>query len=108
MNEQETEQSWQIYNEEEAAKKVEREKKIQRNARKLELKKEKVIGKLIRHEDQVRGSKAQAEQALQLKRDLHLRMQEERKLAQATLKQIELLETQTVDKALSKVGTDGA
>ena len=33
------EQSWKIYNEEEANKKLEREKKIQRNIRKLELKK---------------------------------------------------------------------
>ena len=48
--ERDMEQYWKIQNEEEANKKLEREKKIQRNMRKLELKKEKVVGKLQRHE----------------------------------------------------------
>ena len=38
-------QCWKIYNEEENNKKLEREKKILRNQRKLELKKEKVLEK---------------------------------------------------------------
>lgn len=68
------EQAWKIYNEEEANKRAEREKKIQRNIRKLELKKQKVIDKLIRHEDQVKQRKSQQEQAIQLKRELNLRL----------------------------------
>lgn len=49
--EQDMEQAWKIYNEEEANKRVEREKKMQRNIRKLELKKMKVVEKLARHEE---------------------------------------------------------
>ena len=49
--------SWKIYNEEEANKKAERDKKIQRNIRKLELKKEKVILKLQKHDRQVKDRK---------------------------------------------------
>ena len=48
--ERDMEEAWKIYNEEEANKRAEREKKIQRNIRKLELKKEKVIGKLLKHD----------------------------------------------------------
>lgn len=43
--EQDMDQCWKIYNEEEANKKKEREKKILRNQRKLALKKEKVLEK---------------------------------------------------------------
>ena len=43
-------QAWKIYNEEEANKRAEREKKIARNLRKLELKKEKVVEKQMKHE----------------------------------------------------------
>jgi len=49
--------AWKIYNEEEANKRMEREKKIQRNIRKLELKKEKVIVKLIRHDQLIKDKK---------------------------------------------------
>lgn len=49
-NEEDMDQAWKIYNEEEANKRAEREKKIQRNARKLELKKEKVVQKILRHD----------------------------------------------------------
>ena len=42
---------WKIYNEEEANKRAEREKKVQRNNRKLELKKQKVVQKLLMHEN---------------------------------------------------------
>ena len=48
--EKDMEQAWKIYNEEQANKKLERTKKIQRNLRKLELKKEKVITKLQKHD----------------------------------------------------------
>ena len=48
--EKDMEQAWKIYNEEQANKKLERNKKIQRNLRKLELKKEKVITKLQKHD----------------------------------------------------------
>ena len=51
--ERQMEQQWKIYNEEEMSKKEERDKRIQRHVRKLELKKEKVVGKLFRHEAQV-------------------------------------------------------
>ena len=48
--EKDMEQAWKIYNEEQANKKLERNKKIQRNLRKMELKKEKVITKLQKHD----------------------------------------------------------
>jgi len=51
--ERDMEQAWKILNEEEASKRAERDKKLQRNTRKLELKKQKVVEKLIRHEQQV-------------------------------------------------------
>jgi len=73
------EEAWKIYNEEEANKKLEREKKILRNLRKLELKKQKVIEKLIKHDVQVKDRKAQQDQAIELKRELSLCMVEERK-----------------------------
>ena len=57
-------EAWKIYNEEEANKKQERDKKIQRNIRKLELKKQKVVEKLIRHDDQVKHRKSQQESAV--------------------------------------------
>lgn len=102
------EQAWKIYNEEEANKRNEREKKIQRNIRKLELKKKKVIEKLIRHDDQVKIRKSQQEQAILLKRELNLRMIEERKQMQHTIKTIDKLEHKNVDKALAKHNVDGA
>ena len=55
--ERDMEQSWKIYNEEEANKKAEREKKVLRNQRKLELKKEKVFEKQLKHEQQVKERK---------------------------------------------------
>ena len=72
--EKDTEQAWKIYNEEQANKKLERTKKLQRNMRKLELKKEKVIYKLQKHDAQVAERKMQKEQAIQLKRELNLRL----------------------------------
>ena len=45
MAEREQEQSWKLFNEEEHHKKLERAKKMQRNQRKIELKKEAVIRK---------------------------------------------------------------
>ena len=55
--ERDMDSAWKIYNEEEANKRLEREKKIQRNIRKLELKKEKVVVKLIRHEQLLKEKK---------------------------------------------------
>ncbi len=57
--ERDMDSAWKIYNEEEANKRLEREKKIQRNIRKLELKKEKVVVKLIRHEQLLKEKKQQ-------------------------------------------------
>ena len=74
--ERQIEESWKIYNEEEVSKKVEREKRIQRHIRKLELKKEKVVGKLFRHEAQVNQRKIQQQQAIEIKRDLNIQLQE--------------------------------
>mmetsp|Transcript_28598 Transcript_28598/g.38129 ORF Transcript_28598/g.38129 Transcript_28598/m.38129 type:complete len:135 (-) Transcript_28598:429-833(-) len=102
------EEAWKIYNEEEANKKLEREKKILRNLRKLELKKQKVIEKLIKHDVQVKERKAQQDQAIELKRELSLCMVEERKQLQQTMKHIEKLETKSVDQALAKQSVDGA
>ena len=105
--ERDMEEAWKIYNEEEANKRAEREKKIQRNIRKLELKKEKVIGKLLKHDAQVAERKAQQNQAIQLKRELNLRMIEERKQMQDAIKTIDKLESRGVDAALAKQGVDG-
>ena len=90
--EKDMEQAWKIYNEEQANKKLERTKKIQRNLRKLELKKEKVITKLQKHDAQVTERKQQKEQAIQLKRELNLRLAEERKEMQNRIKEIDRLE----------------
>ena len=49
------EQAWKIYNEEQANKKLERTKKLQRNLRKLELKKEKVITKMGIYQTQLQA-----------------------------------------------------
>ena len=99
--------AWKIYNEEEASKRMEREKKIQRNIRKLELKKEKVIVKLIRHDQLMKDKKQQQEKAIQLKRDLNMKLINERKQIQDTIKQIDRLEHKNVDKALAKQNVDG-
>ena len=69
--EREQEQSWKIYNEEAHHKQLERQKKMQRNLRKVELKKEAVIRKQQKNEVQVAYRKMQADQAIQLKRDLN-------------------------------------
>lgn len=47
---QEKEEAWKIYNEEQAMKQAERDKKIERNLMKLQLKKVKVVEKIQRHE----------------------------------------------------------
>ena len=90
------EQAWKIYNEEQANKKLERTKKLQRNVRKMELKKEKVIYKLQRHDMQVAERKKQKELAIQLKRELNQRLQDERKQMQNRIKEIDRLENKTI------------
>ena len=47
------EEGWKLYNEEEEIKRREREKKMARNMRKMELKKEKVVEKIMKHDRQV-------------------------------------------------------
>ena len=90
------EQAWKIYNEEQANKKLERTKKLQRNVRKMELKKEKVIYKPQRHDMQVAERKKQKELAIQLKRELNQRLQDERKQMQNRIKEIDRLENKTI------------
>ena len=102
------EQAWKIYNEEQANKKLERTKKLQRNLRKLELKKEKVITKLQKHDAQVAERRLQKEQAIQLKRELNQRLQEERKEMQNRIKEIDRLENRQLQKAIEKQAVDGA
>ena len=62
--EREQEESWKIYNEEAHHKQVERQKKMQRNLRKVELKKEAVVRKQQKNEVQVAYRKMQADQAI--------------------------------------------
>ena len=51
LAEQDAAEGWKMFNEEEANKKNERDKKKQRNTRKIELKKQMVVQKMIKHEE---------------------------------------------------------
>ena len=81
---------------------------MQRNLRKIELKKEAVVRKQQINEIQVAQRKAQQEQAIQLKRDLNAQMINERKQVKDEIGFIDNLSIQNVDKALAKVTNDGS
>ena len=104
--ERDQEQSWKIFNEEEHHRKLERQKKLQRNTRKIELKKEAVVRKQQKNEVQVHQRKTQQELAIQLKRDLNAQMVGERENVKTTIGVIDTLSIQNVDKVLAKTSDD--
>ena len=76
--------------------------------RKLELKKQKVVEKIMRHDAQVLDRKAQQQQAIEVKRELNLRMVEERREMKQAMQQIKDQETMNAEKALAKYNQDGS